>query len=98
MHTKVNLASKRHARDLEYEVSIGLDVLGPLPVDQVDERAVEEMVDALIDQRLAIEVASEHRDPLTEIYVDARTGRRHHRLGADCRTRRSTSRSPPTSA
>jgi len=69
----------RRARDLEYQLSIGLDVLGPLPVDLVDERAVEEMVDALIDQRLAIEAASERGASLTESYVDPRTGRSHHR-------------------
>jgi integrase len=69
----------RRARDLAYEISIGLDVLGPLPVDQVDERAVEEMVDALIDQRLAIEAARERGTPLMETYVDARTGRKHRR-------------------
>lgn len=39
----------RRARELEYQLSIGLDLLGPLPVDQVDQRAVENMVDALID-------------------------------------------------
>ena len=69
----------RRARELEYQLSIGLDLLGPLPVDQVDERAVEDMVDALIDQRLAIEPPREHGRPLTEDYIDARTGRTHRR-------------------
>src|SRR4051794_39369372 len=40
------------AHQLEYQLSIGLDLLGPRPVDQVDEAAIEELVDALIDQRL----------------------------------------------
>ena len=71
----------RRARELEYELSIGLDILGALPVDQVDERAVEDMVDALIDQRLAIEAARERGRPLMEDYVDARTGRTHRRRG-----------------
>ena len=69
----------RRARELEYQLSIGLDILGPLPVDQVDERAIEDMVDALIDQRLAIEAARERGSPLTEDYIDPRTGRTHRR-------------------
>ena len=69
----------RRARELEYELSIGLDILGPLPVDQVDERAVEDMVDALIDTRLAIEHARELGEPLMESYVDARTGKTFQR-------------------
>ncbi len=69
----------QRARALEYQLSIGLDLLGALPVDQVDERAVEDMVDALIDQRLAIEAARERGRPLMEDYVDARTGRTHQR-------------------
>ena len=69
----------RRARELEYQLSIGLDLLGPLPVDQVDERAVENMVDALIDQRLAIAAAAEQGRPLLEDYTDARTGRTHRR-------------------
>jgi integrase len=69
----------RRARELEYELSIGLDILGPLPVDRVDEQAVEDMVDALIDTRLAIEHARELGEPLTESYVDSRTGKTHER-------------------
>ena len=86
------------ARELEYELSIGLDLLGPLPVDRVDEQAVEDMVDALIDTRLAIEHARELGEPLMESYVDSRTGRPTSVVGAGCRTRRSTARSAPTSA
>jgi hypothetical protein len=56
----------RRARELEYHLSIGLDILGPLPVDQVDEQAVEDVVDALIDTRLAIEHARELGKPLME--------------------------------
>lgn len=67
------------ARQLEYALSIGLDVLGPRPVSTVDEAAIDEMVDALIDQRLAIEAARERGQPLMEDYVDSRTGRTHRR-------------------
>ncbi len=69
----------RRARELEYHLSIGLDILGPLPVDQVDEQAVEDMVDALIDTRLAIEHARELGQPLMESYIDPRTGKSHQR-------------------
>jgi integrase len=67
------------AQQLEYALSIGLDLLGPRPVDKIDEAAIDEMVDALIDQRLAIEAARERGDPLMEDYVDTRTGRTYRR-------------------
>src|SRR4051794_677751 len=41
---RVDEPEGKRARQLEYQLSIGLDLLGPRPVDQVDEAAVEEMV------------------------------------------------------
>lgn len=67
------------AADLEWRLSVGMEVFGPWPVDRVDEALAEDLVDALRQQRLAIEHAREQGHPLTEAYVDARTGRRHQR-------------------
>jgi integrase len=67
------------AQQLEYTLSIGMDLLGPRPVTKIDEATIDELVDALIDQRLAIEAARERGQPLMEDYVDARTGRTHRR-------------------
>ena len=72
-------AVKKRAAEIEYHLSIGMEPLGPLPVDAVDENAVEDLVMALRDQRLAIEHARELGRPLMESYVDGRTGRTHER-------------------
>jgi integrase len=72
-------AVKKRAADVEYHLSIGMGILGPLPVDAVDENAVEDLVMALRDQRLAIEHARELGEPLMESYVDGRTGKTHQR-------------------
>jgi hypothetical protein len=50
-----------------------MESLGPLSVESVDENAVEDLVMALRDQRLAIEHARELGTPLMESYVDSRT-------------------------
>jgi integrase len=72
-------AVKKRAAEIEYHLSIGMQILGPLPVDAVDENAVEDLVMALRDQRLAIQHARELGEPLMESYVDGRTGKTHQR-------------------
>jgi hypothetical protein len=72
-------AVKKRAAEIEYHLSIGMEILGPLPVESVDENAVEDLVMALRDQRLAIEHARELGEPLMESYVDSRTGKTHQR-------------------
>ena len=70
---------KKRAAEIEYHLSIGMELLGPLPVDAVDENAVEDLVMALRDQRLAVEHARELGEPVMESYVDGRTGKTHER-------------------
>jgi integrase len=70
---------KKRAAEIEYHLSIGMEILGPLPVESVDENAVEDLVMALRDQRLAIEHSRELGTPLMESYVDSRTDKTHQR-------------------
>lgn len=66
-------------RDLEWRLAVVMDRFGPLPLDRVDFALAEDLVTELCEERLAIERARELGKPLTETYVDPRTGRRHER-------------------
>jgi integrase len=69
----------RTIRDLEWRIAVVMDRFGPLPVDRIDFAAAEDLVSELCEERLEIERARELGEPLTETYVDPRTGRRHER-------------------
>ena len=64
---------------MRWRLSAAIDHIGHLPLDQITLPVLEEMVDAFLQERAAIEEAAALGQPLMEPYVDARTGKTHRR-------------------
>jgi len=75
---KRRLAPKT-AADLEWRLRTAMDHFGHLRLDEISSATVDEFVDAALRDRESIEAAEAAGEPLTERYVDARTGRTHSR-------------------
>ena len=72
------LAAKT-AQDLEWRLRTAMDHFGPLGLSEIDAVAADAFVDIALRDREAIRAAEAAGQPLTETYVDARTGRTHQR-------------------
>lgn len=66
-------------KDLIWRLTVVMDEFGSIPIDRLGFRDASDLVAKLQQERLAITRASEQGAPLTEPYVDARTGRTHRR-------------------
>ena len=64
---------------VRWRLSAAIDHIGNLPLDQITLPVLEEMVDAFLQERAAIEEAAALGRPLMEPYVDARTGKTYQR-------------------
>jgi integrase len=76
---KRRMGSDKSRVDLHWRLAVAIEHLGRTPVDAVTAGDVDDMVDALLRERDAIERAAAQGHPLVEDYVDARTGRTHQR-------------------
>ncbi len=75
---KRRIADKSY-RDLEWRLRIAVGHFGPYRLDEINASVVDEFVDSMLREREMIEEAAAGGRPLTETYVDPRTGREHHR-------------------
>jgi integrase len=64
-------------RDLEWCLSVVMDVFGPIAIDRLSYRHAEDLVGRLVEERLAIERAREHGAPLLDTRTHPRTGREY---------------------
>jgi integrase len=62
-------------RDLEWCLSVVMDVFGPIRIDRLSYRHAEDLVGRLVQERLDIERAREEGAPLVQTCVHPRTGR-----------------------
>jgi integrase len=76
---KRRMGSEKSRVDLHWRLAVAIEHLGEKPVDAVTAGDVDDMVDALLRERDAIEQAAAQGHPLVEDYVDPRTGRTHQR-------------------
>ena len=67
------------AADLEWRLATAMDHFGGLMLAEISAETVDGFVDVALRDREAIEQAAAGGSPLTESYVDARTGRTHQR-------------------
>ena len=67
------------AADLEWRLATAMDHFGNLTLAEITAETVDGFVDAALRDREAIEQAAASGHPLTETYVDPRTGRTHQR-------------------
>lgn len=65
----------KSVRDLEWRLSVVMDVFGPVAVDRVDYALAESLVTYLCEERLAIAAARERGRPIMRSVTDGRTGR-----------------------
>jgi hypothetical protein len=73
------MGNEKSRVDLHWRLAVAIGHLGEKPVDAVTAGDVDDMVDALLRERDAIEQAAAQGHPLVEGYVDPRTGRTHQR-------------------
>jgi integrase len=71
--------SDKSRADLRWRLAVATEHLGGKPVDVISAGDVDDMVDALLRERDAIEQAAAQGSPLMEDYVDPRSGRTHQR-------------------
>lgn len=67
------------AADLEWRLATAMDHFGSLTLAEINVETADSFVDAALRDRDAIEQAAATGKPLTESYVDVRTGRTHQR-------------------
>jgi integrase len=72
------VADKTYA-DLKWRLVTAMDHFGHYRLDAITEAVVDDFVSSKLRERKAIEEAAAAGTPLTEEYVDRRTGRRHTR-------------------
>lgn len=72
------VADKTYA-DLKWRLVTAMDHFGTYRVDRISEAVIDDFVSAKLRERKAIEEAAAAGAPLTEDYLDSRTGRRHTR-------------------
>lgn len=72
------LAAKT-ADDLEWRLRTAMDHFGQMVVGEIDVVAADRFVDSALREREAIQEAAAAGAPLTESYIDPRTGRSHQR-------------------
>ena len=76
---KRRMGSEKSRVDLHWRLAVAIGHLGEKPVDAVTAGDLDDMVDALLRERDAIEQAAAQGHRLVEDYVDSRTGRTHQR-------------------
>jgi hypothetical protein len=62
-------------RDLEWRLSVVMDVFGPIPIDRLSYRHAEDLVGQLVRERLAIERGREQGFPLMQPRTHPKSGR-----------------------
>jgi integrase len=73
------MGSDKSREDLRWRLAVAVQHLGDQSVDAITEGTIDDMVDALLRERDAINQAAAAGAPLMEDYVDPRTGRTHQR-------------------
>ncbi len=73
------LTSAKSISDLEWRLGVAIAHLGDIAAAAITPGDIDDMVTALLTEREEIRAAAQAGDPLTEPYVDPRTGKTHKR-------------------
>jgi integrase len=73
------LTSEKSIADLRWRLGVAVQHIGQWPISEITEATIDDMVTSLLTERAEIEKAAAAGKPLTEPYVDPRTGRTHTR-------------------
>ena len=73
------MGSDKSREDLHWRLTVAVQHLGDHPVEANTVGTIDDMIDALLRERDAINQAAAAGAPLMEDYVDPRTGRTHQR-------------------
>jgi integrase len=76
---KRRMGSDKSRDDLRWRLAHAVEHLGDKPVDTINAGDIDDMVDAMLRERDAIQQAAAQGAPLMEEYVDKRTGHIHRR-------------------